>query len=84
MRAVAEGDLRPDDRPHAPLVRRPGELHRSGETVVVRQGQRPVVQPAGGKDQLERCGRALQEGEGGVAVEFDVLTHTAAPTTSPR
>jgi hypothetical protein len=39
---------------------------------VVGDGQRPVAEIGGTPDQLLRQRRAVEEGEGGVEVEFDV------------
>ena len=72
MRAVVERELRPRDGAHAEGGRGVGQRHGAVETVVVGEGERGVALLRGGHGELERVGGAVEEGEGGVAVELDV------------
>ena len=65
-------DLRPVDRPQPERRGRLRELHRARDRVVVGQGEGVVPQLDRSRHQLLRQRRAVEEREGGVAVELGV------------
>ncbi len=70
--AVVERQLGARDRADAERPRRAGELHGAVQAVVVGQGERRVALLSGGRGQLDRMRRSVEEREGRMAVELDV------------
>ncbi len=72
MMAVVERQLGAGDRTDAERLRRLRELHRAVEAVVVGQRKRRVPLLSGGRGQLDRMRRSIEERVGRMAVELDV------------
>ena len=69
---VGQRDLGPVDRPQADRLGRLGELHRSGDRVMVGQRKGGVPPLERGGDKLLGLRRAVEEREGRVAMELDI------------
>ena len=72
MGAISQSQLGAGDGCDTSRPRSSCELHRAVESVVIRDGQSPVAKVGGLTDDLLWQGRAIEEGECGVEMEFDV------------
>ena len=72
VRAVQESELRTGDCLHAELLRFLGECHRAVEAVVIGEPEGRVAELRGGERELLGERSAVEEREGGVAVELGV------------
>jgi hypothetical protein len=72
MGAIDEGQLGAGDRCDTSRPRGSRELHGTVEPVVIGDGQGSVAQIGGLTNDLLWQGRAIEEGECGVKMEFDV------------
>ena len=75
VRAAVEGDLGTRDRPHAEERRCVRELERAVDAVVVGERERLVPELGGPRGELLRLRCAVEEAEGRVAVQLDVVGH---------
>src|SRR3954470_13537684 len=81
--AVLERHLRPVDRAQPEARGGLRELHRAAQAVVVRERERVVAELGRGGRQLVRERGPVEEGEGGVGMELDVMAVGTAVAGGP-